>query len=354
MRDTWISEMNEWGQARVPFLFIIDFEMEKPIVIQLSEAGKDIQYDFNGFTNVVSKSGVESVDLQFDPLPFVDYAKKFDLVMNGLLYGNSFLTNLTLATPVSANGGALHQRSRAFDPSMSLPANIGVLHRRSRMLDAPLSLRDIFHSSKAPFRMWKANDFVFFSPERFIRIENGMISTNPMKGTIDACIPDAGRLILDDRKELAEHITIVDLLRNDLSIVADDVEVNRFRYIDTIRTYRGELLQVSSEISGKVRKEFQHRYGDMLLALLPAGSVSGAPKASTLQIIRAAEIEKRGYYTGVAGYFDGTHFDSCVMIRFIEATKNGLRYRSGGGITTQSDPVSEYNEVVKKIYVPVA
>lgn len=319
MSANWISLMNEWGQAKVPFLFIIDFEMEKPIVRRLPDVATEFRFNLNGFSNELPGHR-KPIQLQFDPIAYERYATKFDVVMNGLLYGNSFLTNLTLSTPLSGT----------------------------------ISLEEVFQSSQAKYRMWKKNDFVFFSPERFVKIGNRVISTNPMKGTIDASLPDAERIILNDQKETAEHITIVDLLRNDLSIVANHVEVKRFRYIDKIRTARGELLQVSSEIIGAVRKEFENRFGDIMHVLLPAGSVSGAPKQSTLQIIREAEGEKRGYYTGIAGYFDGTNFDSCVMIRFVEETKNGLRYRSGGGITTQSDALSEYKEAISKIYVPVA
>jgi len=90
-----------------------------------------------------------------------------------------------------------------------------------------------------------------------------------------------------------------------------------------------------------------------LMNLLPAGSVTGAPKAKTVQIIREAEEEQRGYYSGVFGYFDGDQLDSAVMIRFIEKTGNKFFYRSGGGITTQSKAEIEYQEAIDKIYVPV-
>jgi para-aminobenzoate synthetase component 1 len=93
--------------------------------------------------------------------------------------------------------------------------------------------------------------------------------------------------------------------------------------------------------------------GDMLVSLLPAGSISGAPKQKTLDIIAKAEQEKRGYYTGVLGYFDGEKLDTGVMIRFIEQIGNRYFYRSGGGITTQSDVDMEYEEMIDKVYVPI-
>lgn len=174
-----------------------------------------------------------------------------------------------------------------------------------------------------------------------------------MKGTIDADIPSADEVILADEKEKAEHITIVDLIRNDLSLVAEHVHVSKFRYIDKIKTSNKDLLQVSSEITGTLPDDWSSRLGDVLVSLLPAGSISGAPKKKTVEIIAAAEQEKRGYYTGVFGYFDGQSLDSGVMIRFIERDNNQLYYRSGGGITTQSDAKTEYQEAIDKVYVPV-
>jgi para-aminobenzoate synthetase component 1 len=195
--------------------------------------------------------------------------------------------------------------------------------------------------------------FLVFSPETFIRIRDNRIYSYPMKGTIDASLPNAQMRILADKKEMAEHVTIVDLIRNDLSMVADHVRVERFRYIESIYTRGKELLQVSSEISGKLLPRFHSDPAGCLISLLPAGSISGAPKAKTVDVIRDTEGEKRGYYTGICGSFDGTTLDSGVMIRYIEQEGDKLFYRSGGGLTTQSNVISEYQEVQDKIYVPI-
>lgn len=173
-----------------------------------------------------------------------------------------------------------------------------------------------------------------------------------MKGTIDARIPDAEKKILNDEKETAEHYTIVDLIRNDLSSVAKGVRVERFRYIDRITTNEKVLLQVSSEVCGILEKNDLSDIGNLMFALLPAGSVSGAPKRKTTGIIAAAEGQDRGYYSGIFGIFDGLNLDSGVMIRFIERTASGYMYRSGGGITSFSTPSAEYQEMIDKIYVP--
>lgn len=110
---------------------------------------------------------------------------------------------------------------------------------------------------------------------------------------------------------------------------------------------------MSSEIVGQLSIGYRSELGDILLHLLPAGSVSGAPKLKTLEIIKKAEQEKRGYYTGIFGYFNGEALDSGVMIRFIEKEKDNFFYRSGGGITTQSTAQEEYQEAFDKIYVPI-
>ena len=87
--------------------------------------------------------------------------------------------------------------------------------------------------------------------------------------------------------------------------------------------------------------------------MLPAGSISGAPKRSTVNTIRKAEKINRGYYTGVFGYYDGETLDSAVMIRYIENENGNYYFRSGGGITVNSNPEEEYQEVLDKIYLPL-
>ena len=158
---------------------------------------------------------------------------------------------------------------------------------------------------------------------------------------------------MGDYKERCEHYTIVDLIRNDLNRIADRVRVERFRYVEKIATLRGEILQTSSEIAGDLRSGWRQELGDLLFSLLPAGSISGAPKPATLRLIRDAEQCPRGYYTGVFGYFDGHDLDSAVMIRYIECENGRFYFRSGGGITVHSDPQQEYDEVVTKIYLPI-
>jgi para-aminobenzoate synthetase component 1 len=313
------DKMNIWGRERVPFFFIVDFEMKKPLIIRLDDVNpSEIQFDINGFTNThrpLSHHHIPIISKQ--PIPLDVYRKKFNVVYDHLNYGDSYLTNLTAQTEIEISR----------------------------------DLQFIFNASQARYKLLFKNEFLVFSPEIFIQIRDGMIYSFPMKGTIDASMPDAANVLLSDTKELAEHVTIVDLIRNDLSEVAQHVKVKRFRYIEEIKTNEKKLLQVSSEVVGILDAE--KGLGDILLCLLPAGSVSGAPKPKTVQIIREAEKDDRGYYTGVFGYFDGEHLDSGVMIRFIENKDGKYFYRSGGGITTQSIAEKEYQELIDKVYVPL-
>jgi len=195
---------------------------------------------------------------------------------------------------------------------------------------------------------------VVFSPESFVSIKSGKISSFPMKGTIDASLPKAKEILLNDKKETAEHYTIVDLIRNDLSMHAKQVAVDKFRYLDLIKSNHKDLYQMSSAITGQLPEDYQNNLGDILFSMLPAGSVSGAPKKKTTEIISAVESEPRGYYTGICGIYDGKDFDSFVMIRFIEKDEEQLYYRSGGGITFQSQVEQEYQEMINKIYIPIS
>ena len=110
---------------------------------------------------------------------------------------------------------------------------------------------------------------------------------------------------------------------------------------------------MSSEISGNLKPEFEGKIGSIMKTLLPAGSILGAPKPKTMEIVLESEGYERGWYTGVCGWFDGKNLDSCVMIRFIEKENGILYFKSGGGITHLSKLADEYQEMKNKIYVPV-
>jgi para-aminobenzoate synthetase component 1 len=318
--DQFVEQMNQLASKDVPFLFLIDFEFQKPFVCPLSEAAKNkFLFNIKGRSNYsIPKTNREIKSFQSIPLKKEDYYERFRFVMEHIQQGNTYLLNLTAPTPVETDH----------------------------------SLEDLFSIAVAPYKLLHEDDFLVFSPECFIKISDRNIFSYPMKGTIDASIPKAEEIILSDEKEKYEHNTIVDLIRNDLAMVANDVCVTKFRYIDRIVTHTNELLQVSSEIRGTLPENWRSNIGDILIKLLPAGSISGAPKMKTVEIIKEAEKTDRGYYTGIFGIFDGYNLESAVNIRYIEQIRDGLQFRSGGGITALSDKESEYNELVSKIYVP--
>ncbi len=318
--------MNHFAENKKPFIFISDFEMINNHVISLDEVDPEyIMYDFNGVNNVACNSielhsDIKTAVWNVSPVTPQEYAESFNHVINGLKRGDSFLVNLTARSRVTTD----------------------------------LSLKEIFIRSKAKYKLYIKDRFCSLSPESFVTIKDRKISSYPMKGTIDADIPEADRIIMDDIKEKAEHATIVDLIRNDLGICSLNVEVERYRYIDKLKTNVGNILQVSSKISGFLPDNLADNIGDIIFSMLPAGSISGAPKKKTIEIIRTAEGKPRGYYTGVAGIYDGNNLDSAVLIRSIETDGVGnMTFQSGGGITAKSDMKSEYEELIRKVYLPV-
>ncbi len=314
------KQMNEMGSNSEAFLFILDFELQAPIVISPQEAANlGICFQVHNQKNFCEKPIHQgSFSFSRHPVSFDLYKEAFGNIMRHIRAGNSYLVNLTFPTPI----------------------------------ETTLSLEEIFFRSQTRYKLLIQNRLVVFSPEKFVRISHGRISSYPMKGTIDASLPEAAERLLNDPKELAEHHTIVDLIRNDLSTVAKQVTVERFRYVEKIETNMKSLLQTSSEITGVLPAGYKSHIGDILFKMLPAGSVTGAPKQKTVEIIRESEIYQRGYYTGVMGYFDGKKLDSGVMIRYIEQTPDGMIFKSGGGITSFSHAESEYMEMKDKVYVP--
>lgn len=318
--SAFIQLMNRYGSEKEPFLFIIDFDLKYPEIYKLSSVPSGIKFQTPIFSNIdqVQKQPGK-VSLIKHPIPYREYSEAFNNVHRNISLGNSYLLNLTF-------------------PSV---------------IETDLTLEEIFLVSVAKYKLLYNNKFVVFSPETFVRICDGVIKSFPMKGTINASMNNAESVILNDTKEMAEHNTIVDLIRNDLSVFADMVEVDRYRFIDEIKTNAGVLLQVSSEIKGRLRPGYEFHLGDIITGMLPAGSVTGAPKKQTVAIIKESEKYDRGWYTGIFGVFDGINLDSAIMIRYIEEDSGRLLYKSGGGITYMSEPEKEYQELISKIYVPV-
>ncbi|RLA69287.1 MAG: aminodeoxychorismate synthase component I [Epsilonproteobacteria bacterium] len=312
------EQINVLSKTRTPFLFITSFDNEKIFAKPLNNLDDDIFYKLEDWRNYPVEQRPQNFTFSKFPIDFSTYKKAMDEVLEEIRSGNTYLLNLTFETPIQSS----------------------------------LSLKEIFSYARAKFKLYFKGEFICFSPERFIEIEDNTIATYPMKGTIDADLPHAKETILKDEKEKAEHVMIVDLMRNDLGIVSSNIQVEKFRYVEKIKAGEKELLQVSSKITGKLSEDWKDNLGTVLSQLLPAGSISGTPKKSTVNIIKKVEDFDRGFYTGVFGVFDGTTLRSSVMIRFIEQEGDTLYYKSGGGITIDSDDRSEYEELIDKIYLP--
>lgn len=338
MTQEIIHRINQLGKEGNPFLFVINYKGDQAFIKRLSDIHpEECLYDFEGVSNLKEPYVPLSAPItwQIENPRYQDYKRSFDIVKSNIMAGNSYLVNLTCKVAVTCN----------------------------------LTLRDVFLHTNGKYKLWlkkpnqlsssedtptpQCESFVCFSPESFVKIKNGRIYSYPMKGTLDATIPHAEELLMSDKKEAAEHATIVDLIRNDLSRVAEDVRVDQYRYIDLLHTNKGDILQTSSEISGRLPEHYANTLGDILTEQLPAGSITGAPKDKTMQIIHEAEGYERGFYTGIMGIYQNGELNSAVMIRYIEQEDNQLYFKAGGGITSKSECLKEYEEVLQKIYLPI-
>ncbi len=314
-----MQQINRLASKREPFLFILSYDLTQQFVQPLKSLDDDILFKIDKERNYPQEKFTKNYYLNKSPLDFKLYREHLKKVLEEIRLGNTYLINLTFKTPIETN----------------------------------LTLKEIFTYAKAKYKLYFKDKFICFSPEKFIEIEGDTIATYPMKGTIEASIPNAKAKILANEKEMAEHVMIVDLMRNDLGMVGTSIQVEKFRYVERIQAGNKELLQVSSKITAKLPNNWHESLGDLLQKILPAGSITGTPKRSTVNIIENIESYKRGFYTGVFGIFDGYNLYSAVMIRFIEKDNNRLFYKSGGGITIDSDAQLEYEELIDKIYLPL-
>lgn len=309
------EKLNRFGSSNEPFFFMLSYDLSKCEIHKLDKLPNYINF------KLTKKSDIKSFEnsyLEKFPVDYNSYKQAFDLIQEHIKKGNSYLLNLTFKTKINTK----------------------------------LSLDEIFQKAQARFKLKYKDEFVCFSPEKFIEIKKDKIYTYPMKGTIDAKILNAQAKILADAKEMAEHTMVVDLLRNDLSIVSSKVRVDKFRYCEKINAGEKQLLQVSSKISGELKSDWNNNIGDILTSILPAGSITGTPKKKTVEILNSVETYDRGYYTGIAGIYDKKTLYSFVLIRFIQKENNNYFYKSGGGITCDSNIDLEYKELQDKIYIP--
>ncbi|MEO8583521.1 MAG: anthranilate synthase component I family protein [Flavitalea sp.] len=187
------------------------------------------------------------------------------------------------------------------------------------------------------------------SPEAQLVINNGKAIVHPIAGTFKRSGDDEtdqlrAEELLNDPKENAEHVMLVDLARNDLSRLCDDVKVTQYRQIQ----YYSHVIHLVSQVSGKVR-EGSNPF-DLLARTFPAGTLSGAPKYKAMNLIDNYETLARSFYGGAIGFvgFDGS-CNHAIMIRTLLSKDNHLVYQAGAGIVAASNPESELQEVNNKL-----
>ncbi|RZK46370.1 MAG: anthranilate synthase component I family protein, partial [Pedobacter sp.] len=187
------------------------------------------------------------------------------------------------------------------------------------------------------------------SPESQLIIQNDRAIVHPIAGTFkrtgeDALDQEMAEKLLADPKENAEHVMLVDLARNDLSRLCDDVSVNYYRKIQ----YYSHVIHLVSEVTGKVRPGTNPF--ELMAVTFPAGTLSGAPKFRAMELIDQYEPTQRGYYGGCLGFmgFDGS-CNHAIMIRSFLSRDNTLFYQAGAGVVAASKPESELQEVNNKL-----
>lgn len=188
------------------------------------------------------------------------------------------------------------------------------------------------------------------SPETLVKLEDGVLHTFPLAGTrprgkTESEDEQLERELLDDEKELAEHDMLVDLGRNDLGKIScfGTVEVEKFHSIERF----SHVMHIGSTVRGEIRPECDAL--DAIEAVLPAGTLSGAPKIRACQLIGQLEGSKRGIYGGAVGYIDfAGNMDTCIAIRLAYKKNGRVFVRSGAGIVADSMPEKEYQECINK------
>jgi anthranilate synthase component 1 len=188
------------------------------------------------------------------------------------------------------------------------------------------------------------------SPEILVRLDGDEICLRPIAGTHPrGATPEEDlaneRALLSDPKELAEHVMLVDLGRNDVGRVAEigSVHVDEFQVIERY----SHVMHIVSNVRGKLRKEADAI--DLLRACFPAGTLTGAPKVRAMEIIDELETERRGIYGGCVGYIDDRgDLDMCIAIRTLLIQGDRIYAQAGGGVVADSDPEAEYRESLQK------
>lgn len=347
-------------------------------------------YDYLGYSEPTIRMGVQDteafkdVDLMlFDKvIAFDNFRQKIILIANMLLADgesgyNKALRDLSQMADLLRTGEKKKEEKGRLTgevkPLFDKEAYCGIVERAKRYikegdifqivlsnrLEAPFegSLLDTYRVLRtvnpSPYMFYFSGTDVEVagaSPETLVKLEDGVLHTFPLAGTRPRGKTEEEDLALEqdllrNPKELAEHNMLVDLGRNDLGKISQfgTVQVEKFHSIERY----SHVMHIGSTVRGQIREEFDAL--DAIEAVLPAGTLSGAPKIRACQLIGELERNKRGIYGGAIGYIDFSgNMDTCIAIR-IAYQKNGRVFvRSGAGIVADSEPEKEYNECLNK------
>jgi anthranilate synthase component 1 len=280
-----------------------------------------------------------------------------------------------LGQPVEYESGA-ERAARTYSPVSSNMSKAeyeaGVAQAKEyiaagEIIQVVLSQRLSKVTSAAPFDIYRAlrtinpSPYMYYldlgqchivgaSPELLVRVEEDTVATHPIAGTRPRGATTAEDLALEDElkadeKELAEHIMLLDLGRNDIGRVSEPGTVQVTQLMDVERY--SHVMHLVSHVQGKLRRELNQF--DAMRACFPAGTVSGAPKVRAMEIIAELEPDKRGPYAGAVGYFSFSgNLDTAITIRTIVMTDSTAYVQAGGGIVADSVPEREYEESMNK------
>lgn len=246
---------------------------------------------------------------------------------------------------------AIKERIAAGDLLQAVPSRRLQLECRNSAMEVYRRLRSVNPSPYLFLIDFGDRQLVGSSPESLVRVRGGVASIRPIAGTRrrGASAAEDARLreeLLSDPKERAEHLMLVDLARNDLGRVCENgsVEVTRFMEVE----HFSHVMHIVSDVQGRVREGF--RPIRVLRAAFPAGTVSGAPKISAIQILSRLEKTKRRFYAGAVGYIQSSgDLDFCIAIRCALRQDGVWTLQAGGGIVADSDPDREWEETNEKL-----
>ncbi len=230
----------------------------------------------------------------------------------------------------------------------------------SQIVGDPFNLyRRLRHVNPSPYLFYletPRRTLAGSSPESLIRVTDGLISNRPIAGTRPRGSSETEDMalwddLIQDPKERAEHVMLVDLARNDLGRVSQYGSVSVTQFMQ--QELYSHVMHIVSEVEGRLTPEYDAL--DALAASFPAGTLTGAPKIRAMEIIDELEPQARGAYGGVVGYFSHQgNLDTCITIRTLDVSGDRVTVQSGGGIVADSDPAREYQESLNKAAAALA